>query len=92
MISKPVSLECRNRIKLETIGEFEESIFADVYRRASNDVENILEDNKRVEQLHKDVRQFDEAEYCNNIVPFLGERGMGKSSAMLSFAYFLKNG
>ena len=91
MVSKSVSLECRNRVKLETIEEFNESIFADVYRRASNLVENILKENEQIEQIQKGDLQFDEAEYCNNIVPFLGERGMGKSSAMLSFAFFLKN-
>lgn len=83
-------LDAINRIKYESYEEFDESLFADVYERASSLTSFILEANWREECNEGIDRDFCGEEQYNNIISFLGERGMGKSSAMLSFALFLK--
>jgi len=83
-------LDAVNRIKYEHYEEFEESLFADVYEKAVVLTSYIVDANLRDEcDKTLDGRACMEEQY-SNIIAFLGERGMGKSSAMLSFALFLK--
>lgn len=83
-------LDAVNRIKYEHYEEFEESLFADVYEKAVVLTSYIVDANLRDEcEKTLDGRACMEEQY-SNIIAFLGERGMGKSSAMLSFALFLK--
>lgn len=81
-------IEYVNRIRLEHAKDFESSIFCDVYRNARFMVNQIIKQNPK----HYEKSEFDD--FCNenyvaNVISFLGERGMGKSSTMLSFAYHL---
>lgn len=87
---KKLQITCINKIKYESEDEFKDSIFKQVYDNAIRLIRRIIEENE-----HFKAHMLDE-EYCgdeqfNNIIAFMGGRGMGKSSAMLSFALFLKN-
>ena len=80
-----------NKIKYEEWKEFENSIFNRVYYSAIEATKTIIEFNAEYKKIGRESGE----KYCNenqifNIISFLGERGMGKSSAMLSFAYYLK--
>lgn len=85
---KRLEFDCVNRIKYEKREKFEESIFADVYYRAAGLAALIIEENSNAADDLDDG--FCTEERFGNIISFWGERGMGKSSAMLSFALFLK--
>ena len=65
-----------------------EDFFYDVHCKAFKEVSKIVSENKSLdnEQNSKSI-----IETSNNIVCFCGERGQGKSSAMLSFSNLLKN-
>lgn len=85
---RKLSVQSVNKIKYENLKEFGESIFREVYQSASRCVAKIIEDNAILNQREKDG--YFEDEQLSNVVAFLGERGMGKSSAMLSYSHFLK--
>lgn len=89
MQKKKLDISCVNRIKYESVDEFSQSIFEGVYQNAHKRVEWIIKENKRILD-GETINEFCGEEQLNNVIPFLGERGMGKSSAMLSFALFLK--
>lgn len=78
-------ISCVNKIKLEKRGEFDKSIFSNVYKKADKLVNRIIQENKNIVEADND-RKFAEENYICNIIAFIGKRGMGKSSAMLSFA------
>lgn len=59
------------------------SIYYEVYRNASRSVRDIIESNNR------DVKSYPQERFINTTVSFTGERGTGKSSAMLTFAHLL---
>lgn len=86
---KKLMINCINRVKIEEFEEFGDSIFIEVYKKAVRYTRVIVEDGIRWKD---DIQNetFLSMESYNNIIPFLGDRGMGKSSAMLSFALFLK--
>lgn len=85
---KIIKVSSINRIKYEALEDFDESLFSDVYYQASGLVRHIIHQN-RDRGYVPDV-DFCKDEQLNNVIAFLGERGVGKSSAMLSFALFLK--
>lgn len=78
-----------NTHKCENKSEFKNSIFSEVYFQACGMVDEIIEANQRFNEKNE-LEQFCNENYISNTICFLGERGMGKSSAMLSFSYFLK--
>lgn len=78
-----------NTHKCENKKEFKTSIFSEVYHQACGMVDEIIESNQRFNK-EDELGQFCNENYISNTICFLGERGMGKSSAMLSFSYFLK--
>lgn len=86
---KKLSIECVNRVKLEKVEEFRDSIFSDVYINAHMQIERIL-DTADTWNEDREAEEFCVGNDVSNVIAFVGERGMGKSSAMLSFAYFLK--
>ena len=55
--------------------------FYDTYKKAFHEVDKIIKENKSSKKL---------LESANNIIAFCGDRGQGKSSAMLSFSKLLK--
>lgn len=76
-----------NKIKLENVKEFTESIFSKQYENALISVKDIINNNGNITSESKEKI---DPEICN-VVPFLGGRGTGKTSAMFSFYVFLKN-
>ncbi len=69
------------KAKIEGIDDFGESVFSEVYLKAFSNTVKILKDDSGKE-VHENY---------NNIIAFAGERGTGKTSAMLSFAGALKD-
>lgn len=79
-----------NEIHYEEINRFEESLFRNVYASAFSQVENILNCNEnRMDFNNGNERRKNRQ--IDNLVCFLGERGTGKTSAMLSFMEALKD-
>ena len=79
-----IKLTDSNRIKYESLSEFSDSVFAGVYAKAFHMLRSLLDENKKLISTDKDRDQI------YNVIAFLGERGMGKTSAMLSFAATLE--
>ena len=84
-----LDITCVNKVRIERVEEFTDSIFSNVYMTAKMDTEKIMA------AMHKQEYDDPAEVFCNgdemsNIISFVGERGMGKSSAMLSYAYFLR--
>ena len=72
----------------ENVTEFADSFFCDVYKQATKMIEIIVNDNRKIKD-GKNVcskRKLDVA----NTISFIGRRGTGKTSAMLSYAEALK--
>ncbi|WP_019555121.1 hypothetical protein [Propionispira raffinosivorans] len=71
------------KVKIEKKTEFKGSFFYDVYKQAENLLNAIIKnsvdntDSKNSEKVDNDF---------NNIIAFLGERGSGKTSSMISFS------
>lgn len=84
-----LTIDCVNKVKMEKLEDFRESIFRDVYMSAHMQVERIME-MTHAQDADDDAEKFCNGNEMSNVISFVGERGMGKSSAMLSFAYFLK--
>ena len=84
-----LTIDCVNKVKMEKLENFQESIFRDVYMSAHMQVGRIME-MTRAQDMDDDAEKFCNGNEMSNVISFVGERGMGKSSAMLSFAYFLK--
>lgn len=85
------------KIKIETSKEFKESLFRDIYIRAGRNLKGIIEENiqnKEKESKWRDKNCREEETFFkssyNNIIAFIGERGTGKSSSMISFAQAIK--
>jgi hypothetical protein len=76
-----IDLSSEYKIRIEDVNNFETSIFSDVYKSAR---ENVLEILKHTNDSKNSYDSY------NNIIAFTGERGKGKSSAMISFLEALK--
>ena len=77
----------------------EDEFFYQAYQQARNELEEILSDtydyyqekkNRAYIRFETSQKEDDTIDFSNNIIAFSGERGQGKSSAMLSFSNFLK--
>lgn len=82
-----INLSQDYKVKLENKSEFPNSIFKDIYRFALDKVIEIVTNTyPRFESsdftLNENPNGGDDA---NNIIAFVGERGKGKSSSMISF-------
>lgn len=72
----------------------ESDIFVDEYRYAAHLLEEILYASNQEMNAVVDKTAFtsnNHTEYNNNIIAFCGERGDGKSSAMLTFIHAIEN-
>lgn len=74
--NKPCRLQGSNRIIREDLKDIKDSIFEDIYREADKTLYRIVGDKE--EDNGKDDCEL-------NVLSFLGQRGRGKTSAMLSF-------
>lgn len=63
----------------------EDDIFIEQYKQAASMLNTILEKNQEDEDEYEKEYPWQQTEYENNIIAFCGERGDGKSSAMLTF-------
>lgn len=70
--------------KVEETNSFEKSYFHNEYQQAIKAVERII--NNTLDRKERE----DISAKIHNIVPFIGKRGVGKTSAMMSFANALK--
>ncbi len=86
---KKLNITYVNKVKYENHKDFGNSIFSYVYYSAKRMVKRIIKENEGLEDSVPD-KEYSTDEQFNNVIAFLGERGMGKSSAMLSFALSLK--
>lgn len=69
----------------------EQDPFWNQYEMATNILEQILSDAKKEANVNAKCKIMDcSLDYNNNIIAFCGERGDGKSSAMMSFIHELK--
>lgn len=71
-----------HKIRVEKADEFKDSYFLDAYRQALRCFHGIHVDNENTRK-NKSNREF------NNVIAFCGERGSGKTSAMMSFRNML---
>lgn len=74
-------------IVYENDTKFHDSLFSDVYRQAAKMIEAIVADNRLIRYGHQGGKQAE----IENAISFIGRRGTGKTSAMLSFCEALKN-
>lgn len=78
-----------NGVVCEELAEFEESIFSDVYRKGIDLIKTIIEDNETWQKRKRG--NGSSAFEISNVISFVGRRGTGKTSSMLSLAEALKN-
>ena len=78
-------------IVYENFSDFESSIFSKVYEKAINLTEQIIERNTELQKSKTHGNDFRNKEQVDNIIAFIGRRGTGKTSAMLSFMEGLKD-
>ena len=88
------------RIKIEEYKDFSKSIFKDVYSEAGENVGKIAEkvieirneiDNEKSNTNSKSSKFYNDIRDYNNVIAFTGDRGVGKTSAMISFVNALDN-
>lgn len=81
MSTLTINLNEEYKIKIEKGNEFHQSIFKDVYINAAKNAVEIIKQS----EIKSNYDDF------NNIIAFIGERGKGKSSSMISFRDSLIN-
>lgn len=79
---------CQNNIVVENFGSDNSSVFRQEYAQAANIIDSILRLNKEKKEKKNEALNV-KAEY-QTVVPFIGERGTGKTSAMCSVLRALK--
>jgi hypothetical protein len=79
------------KIKVEKTKEMADSPFKSVYFEAMAAFQEIEKDNETKYRTEKDLelRNVDRLPEFNNVIAFCGERGSGKTSAMVSFRNLL---
>jgi len=81
-----------NVIYRETAGEFSASLFENEYIRTSRIVTDIVKRNLAfLDEKDKNERETRYPQQIYNVVSFLGDRGTGKTSIMVSYVDFLEN-
>ncbi len=79
---KNILLDQPLKIKVETRNEFEDSLFKEVYNEAAENVFSIIQNSKSKDL---EIKFYNDVQDYNNIIAFTGDRGVGKTSAMISF-------
>lgn len=82
-----IKLDASYKVKHEKYDVFQNSFFKEVYDQAFQSVKEIIEADQ---EDYKDEAQ-NYTEPISNILAFIGKRGSGKTSAMLSFCDFLRD-
>lgn len=76
-------------INFEKYEDLQNSFFREVYEKATDIVVEICEFSKKINEDEKLKIKREEVTKSNSIIAFVGERGSGKSSTMLSFVSLL---
>lgn len=79
------------KIKVEKLEKFNVSFFNEIYNNSAVNVKEIIDNTKEYYIKKENKEFFKDKEEANNIIAFAGERGTGKSSAMVSFTEALKS-
>ncbi len=84
---KNVILDRPYNTKIEKAEEFKDSLFEASYNKAYKSLKKICEDPINSDKNSKNCQRsaHGEEEFIYNIIPFIGNRGSGKTSVMLSF-------
>ncbi len=87
-----IDLSEEYKIKIEDPDKLKGSFFEAIYLKAADAVDDIIVQTEKSDK-NKDQNDpfLNEKHDYNNIIAFCGERGTGKSSAMISFAQSLLN-
>lgn len=80
------------KFKIEKETEFTGSFFHDVYKQAENLLNDIIKPtNNKENRKGKEDKAYTKVDNdFNNIIAFIGERGSGKTSSMISFSESLR--
>lgn len=93
IMCKEIVLELKeqNKIRYEEFKDFDNSHFNNVYKQAVQITHKILKENEAF--YEKNITGNDERNMRQiyNMISFVGDRGSGKTSSMLSFAEFLRD-
>lgn len=84
-----IDLSEEYKIKIEEPSNLNGSFFEDIYIDAAEAVRDIIEQTERNNKISDKELFYTEKQDYNNIIAFCGERGTGKSSAMITFAQSL---
>lgn len=80
----------KNGIKYEEFYEFNNSFFKDVYNSAYIRLQDIINENEDVRNKKLRGKKIKRHQEFSNTLTFIGKRGSGKTSAMLSFMESLR--
>ena len=85
---KKITVKVNEEFRIKMITDFTQNeFFYNAFVKAKNELECIVKDTTTYHDSPNDT-MFD---FSNNIIAFSGDRGQGKSSAMLSFSNVLSN-
>lgn len=76
---------------VENIESKDSSLFSELYDKTFSCIENYLKAVGYGEKKNDDFKKSAKTDYPNNIIAFVGERGSGKTSCMLSVTEMLQN-
>lgn len=79
-------------VKEEDTRKMDTSFFCDVYHQAKSIISSIVDCNKENDNLKSGLSKSETQNCINNVIAFIGRRGTGKTSAMLSIANYLAQG
>jgi len=83
-----INLNEEYKIKIEKSSDLGTSFFKDIYLKAAKAAVDVIRQTENNKSKKEEVFSNQEQDY-NNIIAFVGERGTGKSSVMISFAKYL---
>ena len=72
-------------IHFDEISKFKTSFFSEVYENAVSAVEEIVNDNRKKGKIAGERKKDQRIKSVANVISFIGRRGTGKSSVMMSF-------
>lgn len=79
-----LQLDVANKTRIESIEQMKDSIFRDAYAKAFRMIHEILKENEEYEKTENDITRKRNYGQIYNVIAFLGNRGIGKTSVMLS--------
>lgn len=87
-----LQLDVANKTRIESIEQMKDSIFRDAYAKAFRMIHEVLKENEEYEKTENDITRKRNYGQIYNVIAFLGNRGIGKTSVMLSLEAALEKG